>query len=127
MTTKLENIKLIGDQIRETCNKVDKPKVDDHWQIAKFSLTVHPGVWGNALVPRGFPGHPLIDIHESKQCSIFSTASGDPVPHLGATGTIVYINGGVLGAFVAQCAIVSKPLLSVKQMVEVGQFVCFCS
>lgn len=123
---KFENIKIIGDQIRETFNKVEKPRSDDNSQLTKLSLTVDSGACDNVLDPRDLPGYSLNGTHESKQGNTFFTASGDPIPHLGEKKASVLTNGGALRTFTTQCTIVSKPLLSVKRMIEAGQFVGFC-
>ena len=73
----------MGTKIRETPNKVEKPKIDDRGQMTKLSFIVDSGACDNVLDPRDPPGCPFIGINESKQGDIFFAAFGDPIPPLG--------------------------------------------
>ena len=90
---KFENLKIIGDQIRETLNNVDNPRVEDNGQRTESSSTVDPRACDNVLGPRDLPGYARIEIKESKQGNTFFTASGDPIPHLGEKKVTIYTHG----------------------------------
>lgn len=122
---KFGTMKLIGDQIRDSLNKANAKRDGKSGEWKKLSLIVDPGACGNVADPRDIPGHPLKEAKESMLgCS--SQRRGGPIPQLGEKEAMVNIVGGALRKFKAQCATVSKPLLSVKGMTEAGHFVWFC-
>lgn len=93
----------------------------------KVSLTVDPGACDTVVDPRAFPGHLLSGSEASKAGDVFLAVAGDPVLQFGEKEVAVCIESGDVRPSKAQCGIVAKPLLSVKIMTEVGQFVGFCS
>ena len=126
ITLKLENLKVIGDQIRDSLNSVrpNNAEADGNWK--RLSLTVDSGACDNVVDPRGMPGYTLKETKESRNGETFVTASGDLIPQLGEKEATIYIDGGALTKLRTQRTIVSKPLLLVKRMIEAGHFVGFC-
>ena len=123
---KLENLKIIGEQIRDSRNKVKHQRSDDKKGWDKLSLVVDSGACDSVVDPRHLLGYCIQETKESRRGETFITASGDPIPQLGEKVAMVYIEGGALKKIRTQCTTVSKPLLSVKRMIEVGHFVGFC-
>lgn len=113
---KFENIKTIGDQIRETLDQIDAPKCNENGQMMELTLTIDSNACGNVFDPKGLPGYPLIGTQLSKQRNTFFTALGDPIPHLGEKKAAMHTQRGTLKAFTAQRATMSKPCPSVKEM-----------
>ena len=83
VVTTFENVKVIICQVRETLNKVDEFEDHDVDKMTKFSLSVDSGACGNVIDPRELLGYLFIGIVDSRQGSIFFTASVDPIFHLG--------------------------------------------
>ena len=52
---------------------------------------------------------------------------GDPTAYVGDKAFVLIMESGVLRFVTIQCIIVSKSLLSIKKMFEVGQCVGFCN
>ena len=121
-----ENLKILGDQIRDSLNKVHAKLNENSKDWVWFSLVVGSGACDNVVDPRDMPGYPLRETRESRNGETFVTASGDPIPQLGKKVATLLNEGGVPKKLKTQCTTVSKLLLSVKRMTEVGHFVSFC-
>ena len=122
---KIENLKGLSDQLKKSLLSVKLPDKDQEgWH--RVSLTVDSGACDTVADPRSLPGYPLLETEASKSGEVFMTAAGDPIPQLGEKKVVVLIGSGDVRTVKAQCSIVSKPLLSVKQMIAAGQFVGFC-
>ena len=80
---KFGNLKIIGDQIRETLNQVDKPDNQNICEMRKLSIIVDSGACDNVIDPRELFGYLFTGINGSKQGNISFTDSGGPIPHLG--------------------------------------------
>ena len=127
ITLKLDNLKMIGDQLRDSLNRVRPSNIEANGDWKRLSLTDDSGACDNVVDPRDLPGYILKGTKESRNGETFVTASGNPIPQLGEMEATIYIDGGILRKLRTQCTTVSKPLLSVKRMIEGGShFVGFC-
>lgn len=83
---KLENLKILGDQIRDSLNKVNAKNIENSKDWTRLSLTVDSGACENVVDPRDVLGYPLKETMESRNGETFVTASGDPHSTAGIEG-----------------------------------------
>ena len=122
---KIENLKILSEQFRKSISAIGEEQgKKEGWQ--RVPLTVDSGACDTVADSRSFPGYPFQETEASRAGSAFSTAAGDPNPHLGETEIVACIGGGDIRTIRTQCSTVAKPMFSVKQMIEACQFVRFC-
>ena len=122
---KLENLKVVSEQLRRSIAAIGNEAEDKKgWQ--RISMIVDSGACDIVADPRSLPGYPIQENEASRNGSAFLTAAGDPIPHLGEKEMVVCSGSGDIRTIRTQLSIVANPLLSVKKMIEAGQFVGFC-
>ena len=122
---KIDNLKILSEQLRRSLPIVKECNESrEGWH--KISLTVVPWVCDTVVDPRVLPGYQLKEIEVSRVGGASLIVAGDPIPQLGEEDVAICIESGEVRSLKAQGSIVAKPLFSVKEMIEAGQFLGFC-
>ena len=91
----------------------------------RISVVVDSGASITALHPQIGKAYKLEESEASKRGDAYEIANGDKIPNLGRKRMAVLTREGTLRGFEAQCADVSSPLESVRQLVSTQHAVVF--
>jgi hypothetical protein len=90
-----------------------------------MSLAVDSGACESVVNPDDAPGHEVTDTPESRRGDKLASATGEPIPNLGALTLPMLLRERSLRNMTLCAAQVTRPLASVKKICKAGHMVVF--
>lgn len=125
-----KGIAIVSGQIKDTLARLHeeesrRPRAPG--QREKTRTKVDSGACDSVINEAVAEDYPLREIEASKVGMSFVSASGDPMPNLGEKIMLVKSPSGVARSMRNQVVNCTGPLTSVARLIDVGNFVGFCS